>query len=90
MEDFVHDIPQLSAEENVILTSPFTEKEVYDTISQMEHNKTPGLDGFPAEFYQMFWGVNKVTLWHYLISSFQGICPVQTEFWCYHFTSKNT
>jgi hypothetical protein len=25
----------------------------------MEHNKAPGLDGFPPEFYQMFWEVIK-------------------------------
>jgi len=25
----------------------------------MEHNKAPGLDGFPAEFYQQFWDVIK-------------------------------
>jgi hypothetical protein len=59
MEDYVHDIPQLSSEENVILTSPFTEKEVCDAISEMVYNKAPGPDGFPAEFYQMFWGVIK-------------------------------
>jgi hypothetical protein len=56
MEEFVQDIPQFSAEENVILTTSFTEKEVYDAVSHMEHNKALGPDGFPAEFYQMFWG----------------------------------
>jgi hypothetical protein len=62
MEDFVQDIPQLSAEENEILTTPFTEKEVHEAISQMEHNKAPGLEGFSAEFYQMFWEVIKVDI----------------------------
>jgi hypothetical protein len=28
----------------------------------MEHNKAPGLDGFPAEFYQVFWGIIKADL----------------------------
>ena len=29
---------------------------------QMEHNKALGLDGFPAEFYQVFWEVIKKDL----------------------------
>ena len=28
----------------------------------MEHNKAPGLDGFPAEFYQNFWDIIKADL----------------------------
>ena len=53
------DIPKLSDEENSILVADFTSKEVYDAIMQMEHNKAPGPDGFPAEFYQIFWTVIK-------------------------------
>jgi len=49
------DIPQVTMEENDFLTSPFTEKEVRDAIFDMEHNKAPGPDSFPAEFYQKFW-----------------------------------
>ena len=45
------DIPQLTQEENNILVAEFTEKEVKDAIFQMELNKSPGPDGFPAEFY---------------------------------------
>jgi mannosylglycoprotein endo-beta-mannosidase len=59
VESFNHDIPQLSHEENDILVKEFSEKEVFDAIMQMEKNKAPGPDGFPAEFYQMLWGVVK-------------------------------
>ena len=36
-----------------------TENEVKTAIFQMEHNKAPGPDGFPPEFYQVFWDVIK-------------------------------
>ena len=49
-EGMVHDIPQLTQEENAILPADFLVKEVYEAISQMELNKAPGPDGFPAEF----------------------------------------
>jgi hypothetical protein len=62
MEDRIEDIPQLSAEENVILTADFTNKEVLQTISQMKPNKALGPDGFPAEFYQKFWNILKSDL----------------------------
>ena len=54
VESRIEDIPQVSAEENIMLTSPFTEEEVKQAVFQMEHNKAPGPDGFPAEFYQVF------------------------------------
>ena len=50
-ESRIGDIPQVSAEENAFLTAPFTEEEVRQAIFQMELNKAPGPDGFPAEFY---------------------------------------
>jgi hypothetical protein len=37
-------------------------EEVRDAIFQMEHNKSPGPDGFLAEFYQHFWEVIKNNL----------------------------
>jgi hypothetical protein len=53
-EDRTDDIPQLSTEENTMLIANFSMEEVHDAIFQMEHNKSPGPDGFPAEFYQHF------------------------------------
>jgi len=53
------DIPQVSQPENEFLMAPFTEKEIREAIFSMEHNKAPGPDGFPVEFYQHFWEVIK-------------------------------
>ena len=48
------DIPQVSSEENELLIQKFSEVEVKEAIFQMEHNKAPGPNGFPTEFYQVF------------------------------------
>jgi hypothetical protein len=62
IEDQTQDIPHISNEENNILTADYSVEEVHEAIAQMEHNKAPGPDGFPAEFYQHFWEVIKVDL----------------------------
>jgi hypothetical protein len=62
IENQTHDIPQISNNENTILTADFSMEEVHAAIKQMEHNKAPGPDGFPAEFYQHFWEVIKSDL----------------------------
>jgi mannosylglycoprotein endo-beta-mannosidase len=55
-ESQIADIPQVSLEENAILTTPYSEDEVNKAIFKMGHNEAPGPDGFPAEFYQTFLG----------------------------------
>jgi hypothetical protein len=54
-ETQIEDKPQVSEMENGSLIEKFTEKEVKEAIFHMEHNKAPGPDGFPIEFYQTFW-----------------------------------
>ena len=54
--DRTDDIPQVSPLENAFLVAPFTEKEIRDAIFDMDHNKAPGPDGFPAEFNQIVLG----------------------------------
>jgi hypothetical protein len=61
-ESNTHDIPQVSDSENEILTANFTIEEVKKAVFNMEHNKAPGPDGFPAEFYQVFWEIFKFNL----------------------------
>jgi len=61
-EDTTEDIPQVSRIENEFLCDEFSEKEIRDAVFQMEHNKAPGPDGFPAEFYQFFWETIKADL----------------------------
>jgi hypothetical protein len=53
-ESRTDDIPLVSIEENAFLTSAYSEEEVRKAVFMMEHNKAPGPDGFPAEFYQTF------------------------------------
>jgi hypothetical protein len=51
VEDFEYDILKLCPEECAILMENFMEKDVFESITQMEHNKASIPDGFPTEFY---------------------------------------
>ena len=76
MCDRTDDIPQVSSTENEFLTAPFTEEEIRDAIFSMEHNKAPGPDGFPAEFYQHFWDLIKGDLMSMFQDLHQGDLPI--------------
>jgi hypothetical protein len=41
-ESRIDDFPQVTKNENEILTSPFTMDEIKESVFQMEHNKAPG------------------------------------------------
>jgi hypothetical protein len=58
----VDDIVQVSQEENDLLIRPFTIEEIREAVFEMEHNKAPGPDRFPAEFYQSCWEIIKYDL----------------------------
>ena len=39
------------------LEGPLTVEECYQAMSNMKHRKSPGSDGFPVEFYLLFWEI---------------------------------
>ena len=75
-EDVTEDIPQVTQAENEFLTAPFTEKEIREAIFDMEHNKAPGPDSFPAEFSQHFWDVVKGDLIQMFHELHSGEIPI--------------
>jgi hypothetical protein len=75
-ETRVVDINQVTVEENNLLIHPFTEEEVRDAIFQMEHNKAPGPDGFPTEFYQACWDIIKNDLMAMFVEFHKGKLPL--------------
>ena len=44
-------------------------------VFQMEHNKAPGPDGFPPEFYQVFWDLIKEDLMALFMEFHMGTLP---------------
>lgn len=73
------DIFQVTQVENDSLAAPFTEKEVWDAIFDMKHNKAPGPDGFPVEFCQKFWDVIKSDLMQMFHELYAGTLPLLTS-----------
>ena len=48
-------VPILSSQEKESLEGTITVKEAGEALKKMKNNKTPGTDGFSAEFYKFFW-----------------------------------
>ena len=48
-------INKLSEDQKSSIESPIKLDELASTLYKMNNNKTPGNDGFPCEFYKMFW-----------------------------------
>jgi hypothetical protein len=61
---------------NTTLVSPFSKEGVQLVIFQIDHNKAPGPDGFPAEFYQTFWSLIKPNLMALFVDFHKGDLPL--------------
>ena len=47
---------QLTNSERTRLDLPLTKQEIDRALTQQKNNKSPGLDGYSAEFFKKFWG----------------------------------
>ena len=52
---FLTDIPKLSEETRNLCEGKVTKNECYEVLKEMEFNKSPGNDGFTAEFCNTSW-----------------------------------
>ena len=68
---------KFTLDEALSIEGPLTFKEIGSALKGMKHNKTPGIDGFPTEFYKMFWAKLKFfVLRAYNYSFLKGSLPL--------------
>ena len=61
-ESYLKDLESLSSLHKLSVTDAesleglLTVNEISNSLKQMKNNKCPGIDGFPSEFFKVFWG----------------------------------
>ena len=65
---------KVSLEQNEILSAPLSKKELLAALKTTKHNKSPGPDGLPADYYMMFWRKIGDLLHDAFVDSFQKGC----------------
>ena len=53
---------KLNQSDSDMLDKPITENDLYESLSDLPNNKTPGSDGLTVEFYKKFWKIIKEPL----------------------------
>jgi hypothetical protein len=65
------------------LEKPFTPKEINDVVADFPHNKSPGPDGFNAEFLQKCWPIVKKDFYDLCNQFHQGSLCLQSINSCF-------
>ena len=55
LDNLLSNSKKLSPEESNSLNGPSTITELNNVLKTVKHSKTPESDGFPTEFYKIFW-----------------------------------
>ena len=74
----------LTAHQQAMLDAPLSAKELQQAVYDLNENKSPGLDGFTAEFYKKIWSLIKDRYTDYIN------CADQTSFSTFKITSVTT
>ena len=64
LEDLCTTKRKLTRFESEALNGPITITELSSIVKNMKNNKTPGIDGFPADFLKVFWKDLKTYIEH--------------------------
>ena len=75
---------ELTAHHQAMLDAPLSAKELQQAVYDLNENKSPGLDGFTAEFYKKFWSLIKDRYTDFIS------CADQTSFSTFKNTSVTT
>ena len=71
------DIKKLNDKQKISLEEDLSEHELTSTLKQMKNFKTPGICGFPAEFFKVFWKRLKSIIFGTFQHCFnKGILPI--------------
>ena len=61
----------LTETEKLSIENPITMTELSEGLKRMNNNKSPGSDGFPADFYKVFWSKLKFILFRVINETFE-------------------
>ena len=64
-------LKQISDKQKQELNKPLTLEELNIALKVMNNNKAPGTDGFPTEFYKVFWKELKIFFYRMAVESYE-------------------